>query len=89
MKICENAPSFLVSEPCYELVDNDNELTSKGREVLCSLGRPLAGMAGSLIGDPTGLVCGLVVDNLLDCSRSSSSGIGSGIEDNLLSKLLN
>ena len=89
MKICENTPSFIVSEPCDELVDSDNELTSKGKEVVCSLGRPLAGLVGSSIGDPTGLAGGFVADKLLDCPRSSSSGIGNGIVDDLLSKLLN
>jgi hypothetical protein len=54
MTTCENTPSFIVSEPCDELVDSNKELTGKVKEVVCSLGRPLAGLVGSSIGDQTG-----------------------------------
>ena len=86
MKYCQMSPDFLVSEPCNELVDSNNELTSKGESVLlCLIGKPLGGMAGASIGDPTGLAGGFVVDKLLDCPKSSDGGI----VGNLLSSLLN
>ena len=50
MKICEKAPDFLLSASCDELVDNNNELTSKGKKELLCLACPLAGY---LIGDTT------------------------------------
>ena len=90
MKYCNMAPDFLVSEPCDELVDDNNELTTKGEKVLlCIVGKPLGGMAGASIGDPTGLAGGFVADRLLDCPKSSNSGISDGIVGSILSKLLN
>ena len=43
IKICENAPDFLLPTSCNELVNDDNELTSKGERELLSLVAPLAG----------------------------------------------
>ena len=85
IKICENAPSFLVSEPCDELVDDDNELTSKGKEVLCSVGGPLAGVIGSYLAGPLGGIAG----GKLACKESSNSGISDGFVGSILSSLLN
>jgi hypothetical protein len=43
IKICEKAPDFLLPTSCNELVNDDNELTSKGERELLSLVAPLAG----------------------------------------------
>jgi hypothetical protein len=81
MKYCKMAPDFLVSEPCGELVDDNNELTSKGEKVLLCLGLPLAGY---LVDSGSGLV-GTAAAGFVGCSSSA----GEGIVGNLLSKLLN
>ena len=64
MKVCEKAPDFLLSASCDELVDDNNELTSKGEKELLCLGAPLAGY---LIGDLSGLTSGIVGKYL--CNR--------------------
>ena len=81
MKYCKMAPEFLISDPCDELVDNNNELTSKGEKVLLCLGIPAAGY---LLDGGSGLAGGAAA-GLIGCSGTS----GSGIVGNLLSNILN
>ena len=74
MKVCQMAPDFLVSDPCNELVNDDNELTSKGQRVLTCIG---GGTLATLLGMP----------ELLSLAPAVGCG-GSGI-GGLLSSILN
>lgn len=76
MEICEKAHPIIVSEPCDELVDNNNELTSKGELVLLCLG-------GKTLAFITGQWELLGLQSII-CSGSSDRGM----VDNLLSELL-
>src|SRR5688500_1408737 len=76
MKVCQMAPDFLVSDSCSELVNDNNELTSKGEGVLLCLGGNT--LAAILSGNPA---MGL---GAAGCGSSSASGL-----TNLLSNLLN
>ena len=44
IKICENAPDFMLPTSCDELVNDNNELTPKGESELLSFASPLAGI---------------------------------------------
>ena len=57
MKICEKASDCLLSASCDELLDNNNELASKGKKELLCLAGPLAGY---VIADLSGLTSGFV-----------------------------
>ena len=75
MKDCQMAPDFLVSDSRSELVNDDNELTSKEEGFLLCLGGKT--VAAILSGDPA---MGL---GAAGCGSSSASGL-----TNLLSNLL-
>ncbi len=80
MKLCEMAPDFLVSEPCNELVDDNNELTSEGERVLLCLG---GGTLAIIMGHPELLM----LRSQVGCGGSGSSS-GNGVI-NLLSSIFN